>query len=95
MQKRYIAPTIMLTAGAIVSICNIYYKIGLSESLKRLLITLVMFYIIGRIATFGISKITNPSKKEKTKKRNIKKDNEEDDKEDDDKVDDKEKTSDI
>lgn len=67
MQNRYFAPAIMLIAGAITSICNIYYKIGLSESLKRLLITLVVFYIIGRIVTYVISKITKPSKKKKLK----------------------------
>lgn len=66
MQKRYIAPVIMLTAGAIISICNLYYKIGLSESLERLLITLVVFYIIGRIVTYVISKVTKPSNKKKT-----------------------------
>ena len=66
MQKRYIAPVIMLIAGAIISICNLYYKIGLSESLKRLLITLVVFYIIGKIATYVISKVTKSSKNKKT-----------------------------
>lgn len=75
MQKKYIAPAIMLIAGAIISICNIYYKIGLSESLKRLLITLVVFYIIGRIVAYVISKITKPLKKKRIKE--IKEDDEE------------------
>lgn len=58
MQERYIAPTIMLTAGAITSIFNIINGVDLFEGLKKILIVLLIFYIIGRIATIVIVKAT-------------------------------------
>jgi multisubunit Na+/H+ antiporter MnhG subunit len=63
MQRRYIAPTIMLTAGAITIILNIIYKLELLDSLKRLLIVLLIFYIIGKIAEKIIGKIADNQKK--------------------------------
>jgi hypothetical protein len=50
MRERYIAPAIMLVAGAITSILNIMDKVELFDSLKRLLIVLIVFYILGKIA---------------------------------------------
>ncbi len=65
MKNSYIAPAIMLIAGAITSILNLYNGIGFMESLKRLFIALIIFYIIGRITARYIYKITKPSKKTK------------------------------
>lgn len=59
MNKRYIAPVIMLIAGAVTSIINIAFKVEISESLKRLLVTLILFYIIGKIAAAVIGNVTN------------------------------------
>jgi len=68
MQRRYIAPAIMLTAGAITIILNIIYKLELLSSLKRLLIVLFIFYVIGKIAEKIIGKIADSQKKmEETK----------------------------
>ncbi len=63
MQRRYIAPTIMLTAGAITIILNIVYKLELLASLKRLLLVLFIFYIIGKIAEKIIGKIADNQKR--------------------------------
>lgn len=51
MRERYIAPAIMLVAGVITSIINIINKVELVDNLKRLLIVLIVFYILGKIAT--------------------------------------------
>lgn len=65
MQKRYIAPAIMLAAGATVSIVNIINKVELMDYLKSLLIVLILFYILGRIATVIITKVSsNDNKKQ-------------------------------
>lgn len=61
MEKKYIPPIIMLLAGLITSIFNIYYKVSLLNSLKRLLLTLIIFYVIGKLSFFLICKITKPS----------------------------------
>ncbi|WP_281533000.1 hypothetical protein [Anaerocolumna aminovalerica] len=63
MQRRYIAPAIMLTAGAITIILNIIYKLELLASLKRLLLVLLIFYIIGKVAEKIIGKIADNQKK--------------------------------
>lgn len=63
MQRRYIAPTIMLAAGAITIILNIINKLELLASLKRLLLVLIIFYIIGKIAEKIISKIADKQRK--------------------------------
>ena len=62
MQRRYIAPAIMLTAGAITIILNIIYKLELLASLKRLLLVLLIFYIIGKVAEKIIGKIADNQK---------------------------------
>ncbi len=59
MRERYIAPAIMLIAGAITSIFNIVNNIEFLDSLKRLLIVLIIFYAIGKIAAKIIIKVTN------------------------------------
>jgi hypothetical protein len=46
MQKKYIPALVMLIAGGATSIINIYKKVELLTSLKRLLLVLVIFYII-------------------------------------------------
>ncbi|WFR54952.1 hypothetical protein QA584_15160 [Anaerocolumna sp. AGMB13025] len=58
MRERYIAPAIMLVAGAITSILNIVQEIDFLKGLERLLIVLIAFYIIGRIAAKVIKKAT-------------------------------------
>ena len=50
MRERYLPALIMLIAGAITCILDISNKTDLLTSLKRLLIVLIVFYIIGLIA---------------------------------------------
>lgn len=50
MRDRLIPPLVTLTAGAITCIVDIYQKAELIPSLKRLLLVLIIFYIIGLIA---------------------------------------------
>jgi hypothetical protein len=58
MRERYIAPAIMLAAGAITSVFNIVNEVNFLEGLKRLLLVLILFYILGKVATIIISKAT-------------------------------------
>lgn len=58
MKERYIAPAIMLIAGAITSILNIIDAIPVLEGLIRLLVVLIIFYILGKIMTVIIRKTT-------------------------------------
>ena len=66
MRERYIAPVIMLVAGAITSVFNIVNEVDFLESLKQLLIILILFYIIGRIAAKIITKAINNERKQGT-----------------------------
>ena len=50
MRIRYIPALITLLAGAITCIIDIYRRAELLPSLKRLLLVLIIFYIIGLIA---------------------------------------------
>lgn len=50
MRIKYLPAITMLAAGAIVSIFDILHKVELYTALKRLLIVLIIFYIIGLIA---------------------------------------------
>lgn len=50
MREKYIPALITLIAGAVVSILDIYHKVELVTSLKRLLLVLIVFYIIGLTA---------------------------------------------
>jgi hypothetical protein len=59
MRDRYIAPAIMLTAGAITSVLNIVNEVDFLEGMKRLLLVLILFYVIGKIATKIIKKVTS------------------------------------
>lgn len=67
MKERYIPPFITLLAGAITSIINIVNQVNLLTGLKRLLIVIVLFYIIGLIvkALFKVA-LTKFAKKEET-----------------------------
>ncbi|MFT4143804.1 MAG: hypothetical protein QM644_05055 [Mobilitalea sp.] len=47
MKERYIPAFIMLIAGAITSIINIVNQVELVTALKRLLLVIIIFYIIG------------------------------------------------
>lgn len=49
MKDRYIPAMITLCAGAFTCIIDIYNKVELITSLKRLLLVLFIFYIIGLI----------------------------------------------
>ena len=60
MRDRYIPAFIMLLAGAITIVFNIIKKVDINTSLKRLLLILIFFYIIGLIARRLFLKITKP-----------------------------------
>lgn len=60
MREKYIAAIIMLIAGVIVSTTNFIQKIELVTGLKRLLLALIIFYIIGSIVQAIIIKFTTP-----------------------------------
>lgn len=49
MRQRYIPAFIVLLAGAVTSIINIVNKVELMTGLKRLLLVIVVFYIVGLI----------------------------------------------
>lgn len=49
MKDRYIPPFITLLAGAVTSIINIVNKVELVTGLKRLLLVIILFYILGQI----------------------------------------------
>lgn len=67
MRERYIPPLIMLIAGAITSILNIVNKVELVSGLKRLLVVIIIFYIIGLITkAIVIMALTKFAKKEPT-----------------------------
>jgi len=63
MQEKYIPAAIMLIAGTATSIINIMNKIELIMGLKRLLLVLLIFYVIGLIAKAIIVKATTPKLK--------------------------------
>ncbi len=71
MRERYIAPAIMLVAGAITSVITIINQVEFFESLKRLLIVLILFYIIGKIAIKIIIKVTFIEKKSEQSEEDI------------------------
>lgn len=64
MKERFIPPLIMLCAGAITCIIDIYNKVEVVASLKRLFFVLIIFYIIGRIARMIILKVYGMKPKE-------------------------------
>jgi Ca2+/H+ antiporter len=71
MKERYIPALIMLIAGAVTSILDIIHKVELLTSLKRLLLVLILFYIIGLIAKAVIKRATmTKDKKEEVEEPN-------------------------
>jgi uncharacterized protein involved in cysteine biosynthesis len=58
MRERYIAPAVMLIAGAIISILNIIDEVPVLDGLIRILVVLIIFYILGKIITVIIRKAT-------------------------------------
>lgn len=74
MRDRYIPALIMLIAGAITCIFDLYRKAELLPSLKRLLLVLIIFYIIGVIAREIIVKTIESKKDNETPNTNIKAD---------------------
>jgi hypothetical protein len=58
MKDRYIAPAVMLLAGAVMSIVNIINHETLIVSLWRVLLVLIGFFILGKIAAAIIRKAT-------------------------------------
>lgn len=65
MKERYIPALIMLVAGAVTSILDIIHQVELLTSLKRLLLVLILFYIIGLIAKAILKRATSPKEKNK------------------------------
>jgi len=63
MRERQLPALIMLLAGAITCIFDIYRKAELLPSLKRLLAVLIIFYILGLIAREIITKTLSSKKK--------------------------------
>jgi UDP-N-acetylmuramyl pentapeptide phosphotransferase/UDP-N-acetylglucosamine-1-phosphate transferase len=57
MRERYIPPFIVLVAAAITSIINIINGVDMLTGLKRLLLVIVIFYIIGLVVKAIITKI--------------------------------------
>ncbi len=58
MKDRYIAPAVMLLAGAVMSIVNIINHETLLVSLWRVFLVLIGFFILGKIAAAIIRKAT-------------------------------------
>lgn len=63
MQVRYIPAFIVLMAAAITSVINIVINIDILTGLKRLLIVIIIFYIIGLITRTVITNIITPKQK--------------------------------
>lgn len=59
MREKLITPFIMLFALLITSIINIVFKVEIFDSMIRLLIVLVVFYMIGKISEKVIIKAIN------------------------------------
>ncbi|WOO36557.1 hypothetical protein R2R35_22645 [Anaerocolumna sp. AGMB13020] len=64
MKDRYIAPAVMLLAGAVMSIVNIINHETLLVSLLRVFLVLIGFFILGKIAAAIIRKATNEKQAE-------------------------------
>lgn len=56
MWTHYLPALIMLIAGAITSIIDIINKVELVTSLKKLLVVLIVFYILGLITRAVVEK---------------------------------------
>jgi len=63
MQVRYLPAFIVLLAAAITSVINIVNNIEMLAGLKRLLLVIIIFYIIGLIAKVVIKKVITPKQK--------------------------------
>jgi len=59
MRERYIPAIIMLIAGTVTCILNIFNNVERIAGLKRLLLILVIFYFVGLIAKGLIKKALN------------------------------------
>ncbi len=70
MKQKYIPAFIMLAAGAVVSILDIINGVPKLDSLKRLLLVLVLFYIIGLIAKGIIGKAEAMKEKKEAEEQN-------------------------
>lgn len=69
MRDKYIPAFIMLIAATITSIMNILTKVDLSTGLKRLLLVIVLFYLIGLLVKLILNRIL--SEKEDPKKTEV------------------------
>ncbi len=49
MRERYIPAFVMLLAGVVTSVLNILNKVQVEDGLKRLLLVLIIFYVVGLI----------------------------------------------
>lgn len=77
MQTKYIPATVMLLAGAVVSIISIIQEFDILYTLELLLGVLIVFYLIGMIAKKIVEKALENKKVVDEKKESV-----EDDKED-------------
>lgn len=82
MRDRYIPAFITLIAGAITCIIDIYRKADLLSSLKRLLLVLIIFYIIGLVSRAIIRKVLEFEPKTSEEDENEKIENSEEESED-------------
>lgn len=64
MQVRFIPAFVVLLAAAITSIINIVYHVDMYIGLKRLLIVIILFYMIGLIAKVMLVKVITPKPKQ-------------------------------
>lgn len=72
MREKYIPAFIMLIAGLITSIINIVNKVNMLDSLIRLFLVLIIFYIVGLFTKAVIHKAlkSNPKVEEDSKEEN-------------------------
>lgn len=67
MRERYIPAFITLLSGTIISIINIIKNVELVTGLKRLILVLIIFYILGSITKSVISRANKLKPKETEK----------------------------
>lgn len=78
MRDRYIAPAVMLIAGVVMSVINLVNHEEMLTSLERLLVVLICFFIIGKIAAAVIRKFTATKAVDKVAENDMSEKNEED-----------------
>lgn len=64
MKLQWLKPGIVLTAALITCIADIFHKSGIMSSMLRLLVVVIIFTVIGQIATAIIMKVIKKREKE-------------------------------